>query len=71
MNCKVCNKETTVICHSCKQGICSEHGYHIRKYFYCADCFFEERKKGLLKSWGMVFILLIIGIITVLLMKSN
>ncbi|WP_457559467.1 hypothetical protein [Candidatus Harpocratesius sp.] len=65
MKCKNCNKETTVICHICGEPICSKHAYHMRKYFYCLDCFLKERKKGLVRAWSIIIILGLLAVIII------
>lgn len=71
MKCNKCGKETTIVCHTCGKGICAEHAYHMRKYFYCLECFLKERKKGLIISWSMIAILVVFGIITILIAKGK
>ncbi len=57
VKCSQCNNDTTMACHGCKKPICNRHSHIIRRAVYCFDCFQEQKKKGLIKSWGMILVL--------------
>ncbi|MHA1519169.1 MAG: hypothetical protein ACTSRK_03205 [Promethearchaeota archaeon] len=63
MKCKTCNIKTNIVCHRCGEGICGEHGYHMRRFFYCSDCFLIERKRGLIKAWGALAFIVISALV--------
>ena len=67
--CFKCGKKTDIECFRCHSPICSKHTFWIRKNFYCEADFYHERKVGIIKMWGAILILAIVGVISVLLFK--
>ena len=61
--CKECGKSTTIKCPGCNLHVCSTHSHLINHKVYCADCFLNQRKIGLLKMWGSLFGLIALAII--------
>ncbi|WP_371805057.1 hypothetical protein [Candidatus Lokiarchaeum ossiferum] len=70
VKCYNCKKVTNLICHKCQKPICSKHSYTTHHHFYCATCFLRERKVGMAKSWGMLAVLIAIGIVIVIIAKG-
>ena len=67
--CFKCGKNTDIECYRCHSPICSNHTFWIKKNFYCEADFYRERKIGLIKMWGAILILAIIGVTSIILIN--
>nr|MDO8115052.1 hypothetical protein [Candidatus Sigynarchaeota archaeon] len=63
--CFICGKQTDMICPGCQRPICSSHAGLVKRRFWCPDCFYDQRKKGLILSWSFVIIMIVVGIIAI------
>ncbi|MHA1821247.1 MAG: hypothetical protein ACTSVC_12290 [Promethearchaeota archaeon] len=63
--CYVCGKKAIIKCANpkCDHYICKDHAYYIRHAAKCPDCFYRDRKIGLIKSYSVLGILILILII--------
>ena len=64
-------KKTDLTCARCKLPICAKHAYDIHHRFYCVNCYNRERKVGIFKGWGMLFLLMVAGTIVVILLQGR
>ncbi|QEE17274.1 hypothetical protein DSAG12_03106 [Promethearchaeum syntrophicum] len=65
--CFKCGKNTDISCYRCHSPICSKHTFWIHHHFYCEVDFYRERKVGIIKTWGAILALAVVGITSVLL----
>jgi hypothetical protein len=64
--CITCKKKTQLTCSNCNVPICGSHTYLINHKAVCENCLIKEKKKGLLKQWGIIGILGFVAIIVIL-----